>query len=598
MAEFTAPGVYVQELPADQQAVRAVSTSNFATVGWTPRGIVNQPVLVGSLPEYLTKFGSFWDNSDMADVMTSYFKNGGGRAYVVRVVPSDATKATITVNPSLWIFTAVSEGTWGNNLRVVINGSENYYTQATATYSRYNLFVQELIEGTWTDVEAFRDLDFVNTTDANGVMTKVSQSKYIVIAESTGGVIPELESTLHEDEALGTGNAGTSQTVAVTLANPSVAVKTLKIKVDGVVVAQDNGKGVIEQVGSTFTSITGTINYSTGALSVVFTAAPATGDAIEADYYEAGASSLSYQLTGGLEGTEVTRDQVSNPALQANNRGLYALDFVDELLNIGLGDFQGNNVVHSDLISYCASRGDCFAIVDVPQGSDQAAAKDYKLNVLANQSSFYAMYWPSLRVADNLRGGIAKVISPVGHAAGRYAATDARRNVGKAPAGTIDGALQYTLGLEFPVSKAAIGAVYTSNINAIKSDPTSGIVLWGSRTGQLVGDFTQISTRRLFNFLEKSLYNASQPFVFEPLNADTFGRVTLTFEGFMGALTQQGYFASQNPDEAYRVTCDDSNNTPETIAQGLLIADILVADAIPGEFVLLRFKRNLGVIQG
>jgi len=361
MPEFTAPGVYIQELPSDQQAVRAVSTSNFGTVGWLPRGPVNVATLVGSLNEYFNVFGGYWDNSVTPDIVTAFFKNGGARAYITRVVPSDAVKASIVVSPSLWTFTATSEGTWGNSFKVRVTGSENYYNQPTATYSRYDVSVLE----NGVEVEAFREVDFDDDSGEHGVLTVVNDgSKYVQLAKGTGGVIPAFESTAVLAEALGVGDGSVAQTITATLASPVVASRTLYIKVDGVVVARDNGKGAIVQVGTSFTSITGTINYTTGALSVVFTASVATGDAVTADYYEAGSASEDYTLIGGLEGTEVTRDQVSNPILQADRKGLYAFDLVNELLNIGLGDFQGDQVVHSDLISYVQGRGDCFAILD------------------------------------------------------------------------------------------------------------------------------------------------------------------------------------------------------------------------------------------
>jgi len=234
--------------------------------------------------------------------------------------------------------------------------------------------------------------------------------------------------------------------------------------------------------------------------------------------------------------------------------------------------------------------------LDTPQGSDNADAKDYKLNVLASQSSYYAMYWPSVNVPDNLRGGRPKLISPVGHVAGRYAYTDANRNVGKAPAGVTDGALSYVSSLEFQVTQAARDSVYPSNINPLKRDPLTGTVIWGARTGQLNGDFGLVNVRRLFMFLEKSLFNASQQYVFEPLGEELFSRVKLTFDGFLSALTQQGYFASRNPSEAFRVTVDSSNNTPATIASRQLIVDLLIAPSNPAEFILLRFKRSLNTI--
>ena len=601
MVEFLSPGVKVQEKKSAATAILGVSTSNFATVGWLKRGPINQATLVDSLPVFLDKFGDFWDNSNTPDAVTAFFKNGGARAYIVRVVPDDADAATYTVPSNLWKFDASSPGTWGNLVRVMLRGSQNYYNQGTATYSRYDVLVLEESadgEGDFEVVETFPEVDLINSTDENGILTVLndenSGSSLIVVTELTGGVPTALESVAVSAESLGTGDGNPTQTIAGTLAAPAAAPYTFKIYVDGVAEAEDDGRGnIIASSGSTFTSITGTINYTTGAFSIEFNPGVGLTLAVTADYYTAGAEYVSYDLAGGLEGTAVTRDQVSNPTLQADAKGLYALDVIDEILNIGLADFPGDAVVHGDLISYCDNRKDCFAIIDTPIGADTAAALQYKRVTLASMSSYAAMYWPAVKVPDNLRGGRNKIISNVGHVAGIYARTDSTRNVGKAPAGTEDGQLQYVNALERVVSPGMMDAIYPSNINPLFAGPLIGKAVWGVRTLQLVGDFNLVNVRRLFIFLEKSIYNSTQDLVFETIGEELFSRTKLRIDAFLGGLAQENYFASVVPEEAFRVTCDSTNNTPQTIAARKLIVDILVAPGTPAEFVLLRFERSL-----
>lgn len=602
MVEFLSPGVKVQEKKSSAQAVSGVSTSNFATVGWLKRGPENKATLVGSLQEFLTKFGDYWDKSDVPDAVTAFFNNGGARAYIVRVTPSDAVAASVTAASNLWMFTAKSKGAWGNLLRVSLRGNELYYNQATATYSRYDLVVSEESSDGAADfgvVETFTALDLTNDSGEFGILTVVNDSQsgsdLISVSKLTGGVPAAFASTAVTAESIGTGDGNPTQTITGTLAGPPCAPYTLKIKVDGTIEAQDNGRGTISAVSGSAFAITGTINYATGEYSITFTPGVDLADAITADYYTAGVAQIDYDLINGAEGTEVTRAQVSNPALAADTKGLYALDAVDEILNIGLPDFSGDVAVHTDLIAYCETRKDCFAILDAAAGADYAQVKQYKLNDLGSQSSYAALYWPHINVADNTRGGRPKLISPVGHIAGVYARTDNTRNVGKAPAGTVDGAIAGSLSLEFDPTKAMQDAVYPANINPLINTALTGRVVWGVRTLQLVGDFDLVNVRRLFMFLEKSLYNASQDLVFETIGDELFARTKLRFDGFLSGLTQEGYFGSRDPAQAFRVTCDRTNN-PNAEATKKLIADILVAPQVPAEFVLLRFERSLGLI--
>jgi hypothetical protein len=93
MAEFLAPGLFIEEIASPVQVVQSVSTSTVGAVGFTPRGPTDKATLVGSFEEYQKVFGAFTSLSFLPLTMAAFFANGGRRAYIVRVVPSDAVSA-------------------------------------------------------------------------------------------------------------------------------------------------------------------------------------------------------------------------------------------------------------------------------------------------------------------------------------------------------------------------------------------------------------------------------------------------------------------------------------------------------------------------
>jgi uncharacterized protein len=62
---------------------------------------------------------------------------------------------------------------------------------------------------------------------------------------------------------------------------------------------------------------------------------------------------------------------------------------------------------------------------------------------------------------------------------------------------------------------------------------------------------------------------------------------TLLTEAF-----QTGVLKGTRPDEAFRVTVDDTINPPEEIAAGRLCCEIAVAPAVPMEFIHFRIGLN------
>jgi hypothetical protein len=602
MAEFLSPGVFIQEKQSGQFAAQGVSTSTFATLGWLKRGPTDKATLVGSYAEFTRIFGTPWKQSDVPLAMEGFFKNGGARAYVTRVVPEDATKAVASI-PG-YNAEAISAGTWGNLLRLRVQGNVNAFDTATATYSAFDVLVEEeTVDGKadYAVSETFSNVNLSDPDSSNYIMSVVndvnSGSSLLRLAEVSGGIPADFIPTTVTAEALGTGAGGVSGTYSGTLASFPIAPFSVEILVAGVVKAKDNGRGKLVAVsGSGYTSITGTVNYATGVFSAVLIADAPSGEAVTANYINKGVDALAVELTGAVEGTSVGRAERTAAELQAGNRGLYSFDLVEEVLQFGFPDITNSLSEKLDLIAYAQNRANSIAIIDVPFGFDPQDAKNYRDITLASLSSYGAIYYPNLVVADPLKDGRRKVVSCVGHVAGIYARTDNNRNVAKAPAGINDGQLQGVLDVERVLSKTDRDLIYPVGINPIVSGPAFGRAVYGARTLQKLGDFQLVPHRRLFNFLKQTFFVNTQDLVFEPITEDLYAIAKARFEGFLSARAGEGYFISTNPDEAFRVVVDSSNNTNQTIAERKLIIDVLIAVSSPAEFVIERFERTLAPI--
>jgi Bacteriophage tail sheath protein len=104
MPEYLSPGVYVQEVDSGPRPIEGVGTACAAFVGCAPGGPTNTPVLTTNWTQYVNTFSGL-DPADpssskpsphmsgfyLSHAVYGYFLNGGGRCYVVRVMPGEAS---------------------------------------------------------------------------------------------------------------------------------------------------------------------------------------------------------------------------------------------------------------------------------------------------------------------------------------------------------------------------------------------------------------------------------------------------------------------------------------------------------------------------
>jgi phage tail sheath protein FI len=340
-----------------------------------------------------------------------------------------------------------------------------------------------------------------------------------------------------------------------------------------------------------------TVDYSTGVVNLTWQVAgnPAVGIsgayAQTADYYTAPGSVISNVLTGGDDGDDVTSADISDPSLAIDEEGMYAFGKVDALMQLVAADFQTDTYVSDAFITYAELMKDKFVILTVPHGLTYQEAVNWKKFQLNKFTSYAALYYPHIKILDPVTG-VNLDVPCGGHVAGVYARTDTTRNVGEAPAGMQKGKINWSTGLELDLTEPQVGVVYKEKINALVQWPHTGRVVWGARTLDAAsGEWPYIQMRRLFMYVEKSVFNATHTHVFENNGPSLWSAIQGQVSTFLKGLYDSGYLAGTSPNEAYFVICDRTNNPQYSVDQGIVYCDVGIAANKPAEFLVFRFQQ-------
>jgi phage tail sheath protein FI len=100
VAEYLAPGVYVEETSFRSKSIEGVSTSTTGFAGPALKGPVSgTPALITSLADFARVFGGldapdFAELNYLAHAVRAYFNEGGARLYVARIFDGDPALAT------------------------------------------------------------------------------------------------------------------------------------------------------------------------------------------------------------------------------------------------------------------------------------------------------------------------------------------------------------------------------------------------------------------------------------------------------------------------------------------------------------------------
>ncbi|MEA2675359.1 MAG: uncharacterized protein QOI92_2551 [Chloroflexota bacterium] len=309
----------------------------------------------------------------------------------------------------------------------------------------------------------------------------------------------------------------------------------------------------------------------------------------------------SMSLAGGGSSVPVRvtpDDYVGNSADRTGFAGLEAVDevtmlSVPDLMAVyqqGIIDLEGVQAVQLAMIAHAELMGDRVAILDAPPSLNAQQIKEWRVDKAGYDSKYATLYWPWVKVFDPLSGQ-AIFVPPSGHIAGIWARSDDTRGVHKAPANEV---IRGAISLELNITKGEHDQLNPVGINCVRSFPGRGIRVWGARTISSDPSWRYLNVRRLFNFVEESIFEGTQWVVFEPNDQRLWGRVKRTINSFLLRVWRDGALFGATPDQAFFVKCDEENNPPEVRDAGQLIVDIGIAPVKPAEFVVFRIAQFSG----
>jgi len=311
---------------------------------------------------------------------------------------------------------------------------------------------------------------------------------------------------------------------------------------------------------------------------------------------------------------------------------------------LGIADFLA---LHDAALQQCADLKDRFVIMDVHGDTDSLSDPETSLldavdafrssGIGANNLKYGAAYAPNIETVldfafdetavdvtittngtaaaavklDTLKAGdnqayeqanaairdMSCKMPPSSAMAGIYAAVDNSRGVWKAPANvSVNSVIRPTIEFSnIEQDQMNVDAVAGKSVNAIRSFVGKGTLVWGART--LAGndnEWRYINVRRLFNFVEESCKKATEQFVFEPNDANTWVRVQAMIENFLTVLWRQGALQGVKPEHAFYVAVGlGKTMTPLDILEGRMIVEIGMAAVRPAEFIILRFSHKM-----
>jgi len=205
---------------------------------------------------------------------------------------------------------------------------------------------------------------------------------------------------------------------------------------------------------------------------------------------------------------------------------------------------------------------------------------------------------PQYFQAKSALANISMLMPPSSAIVGVYAQVDNARGVWKAPANVN---IVNAIAPEFLITNLEqedlnVDPNDGKSINVIRKFEGRGpAIIWGART--LAGndnEWRYVPVRRYFNMVEESVKNATNQFVFEPNDENTWVRVKSMIQNYLTQQWKAGALMGASTKEAFFVHIGLGETMTELdIWEGRMIVEIGMAVVRPAEFIILRFMHKM-----
>lgn len=573
MPDFSAPGVTVLEVKSSILPINPAPTDVTAFLGATEKGPLNRPLSIGSMADYQALFGGQLSGSYVHQTVRQFFENGGRQAYVSRVVGASGTVAASrqlqnSTPTNSVLISAFSVGDHGNLLSIKAER------------------IDKVIAGVSTDIPASAVTSCV-LTDIRQVYVGATLKIVDATPDTIRFVVTRIDRSTRTVYFASLTPAG-----IVSAASAVVTLEEFRITVyrDGTAVRvypQTEGMAYNSTAGSKY--FVNVINTNDPANEIVVTTDNAIAATSAVDPRPA-TDSAAVVLTSGSDGAAVTATEIIGSSGAAS--GFYAYDSIQDA---PLGPYAPgwtSAAYHQAVIAYVEARtgNPMFAVLDAPSGLTGQQLIDYVQGTAMLYSERAGIYGPWVKQVDPLTNVITSY-PPGGFVLGTYARITQKDGVQRAPAGSPHARLNNVVDLERRYTETELGALNRASINAVRVTP-NGICVMGARTLSR-GDFQYVNVRRVFNFVNASLRLPLLTALFESNDEATRAAITRSISSFLTAQWNAKVLKGASADQAFVVTCDETNNPPSVVNNGQLAVAVALAVANPAEFIVLSLSRDL-----
>lgn len=215
-------------------------------------------------------------------------------------------------------------------------------------------------------------------------------------------------------------------------------------------------------------------------------------------------------------------------------------------------------------------------------------------NANTRDDSRVADYFPWVWMGDPAVTGGQKLVPPGGAIVGKMSGLEALLGVHVSPAGTRS--TLSVLDVETPLTQTQLGQLNNEHVNSIVAVQGNGYCAMGARTRKFYGPDRYINVRRTLIFVETMLRTSTSFAVFENNDDRLWGRLRVTAESILNPLWAAGALKGVTAAEAFYIQCDETTNSPQTIAAGEVRMNIGVALQVPAEFVIIHVAQIDGVV--
>lgn len=577
MAKVKLPGVYFEDNPRVERGVSMGETGVPAFLGVATKGPLNEPVVIQSVQQFLRYFGQPVKGSYLYASIWGFFMNGGTRCHVIRIAhvfrngkSEMARKARYELldrsgYPTLEVF-ASSEGSWGNQLSIEIN-----YPDAARVH---NFITLDILQGArMMTLQSTRGIE-------RGMLLKLSDGeneRFITVERVRGNEV-------YWNDPIDIPMRSAAPTYIDSLEFDMIVKDTKQNRTEKYT-NLSMGKWASRNVARVIAQESELIRVSLLG---------ATG------YEQYPDETTEIALRGGRDGLDgITPDDVIGYNNGPDARyGLGVLESNDEIDLVAIPDLQffldNCEAFHSTrdmigiqtaMVAHCEKMGDRFAILDTPRDLKPEQVYDYRSKF---ETSFAALYYPWLVMLND--EGDPKPVPPSGFMAGVYARCDRNDGVFRAPANvTIEG----LSGIYTPMHEGQYAELNDKGINCIRYAPQRGIRPWGARALTNAPEWRYLMSRRVFNAVRRAIYENTQWVVFEINGKELRDSIKSMLTDFLGKLWAAGYFPGKVQDDAFYVTCDETNNSVEDGELGVMTIDVGIALGKPMEYVVMSFEHKL-----